>query len=557
MSTLPEIIRIPMRDGVFLSALLYRQDSAATVLLQMTPYIADRYHPQAQSLAKRGYAVVIADVRGRGDSGGDFDPFVQEATDTPDAIDWLAGQSWCNGDVCTWGGSYSGTNQWTATRAKPKALKAIAPIAAAYVGRDFPARNGIYMTYLLRWLTVTGGRSGNWAQFADRELWADIYRRLYSEGHAFNTLDTLAGRPTPVFQRWMQADWLPEAKALLNPTSEELRDLSLPVLTLTGHYDGDQPGALEHYRRHLGANPQANHYLVIGPWDHAATGAPRGNIGGVEVGDASLIDVYALIADWLDWQLRGADKPAFLANKVNWFVTGANCWRSAASLEQIAHKNLTLFLSGNGPCTAAQPGELDEAPPHAAGTFEFVDDPRKLDAMIARDIAQEGQRDLNFAVWHEDVEALNGDGLVFDSEPLGENTEITGCPDLELHLSVDTPDVDVRVRLYEMCSDGQAIKLTEDYMRLRHRNGLDTSELATPGEIYSLHFEQFMFFSRQVAKTSRLRLVIDANNTLEWQQNYNDGSEVNTATAEQAKIATVRLHHSPDTPCKISLPIAD
>src|SRR5689334_22887120 len=87
--------KIPLRDGVKLNATVYVPRGGETqrpIILAMTPYIADGYHTFVLPAARRGYIVAVVDVRGRGSSGGDFDPFAQEARDGYDTIEWLARQ---------------------------------------------------------------------------------------------------------------------------------------------------------------------------------------------------------------------------------------------------------------------------------------------------------------------------------------------------------------------------------------------------------------------------------------------------------------------------------
>jgi hypothetical protein len=60
------------------------------------------------------------------------------------------------------------------------------------------------------------------------------------------------------------------------PKPEDYRRISIPILTITGDYDGDQAGAMTYYQRHMkDGSPDAiaKHYLIIGPWDHAGTRA--------------------------------------------------------------------------------------------------------------------------------------------------------------------------------------------------------------------------------------------------------------------------------------------
>jgi pimeloyl-ACP methyl ester carboxylesterase len=128
--------RAPMRDGVELSADVYlpgEGEGPWPAILYRTPYDNStaafpelgRYH------AGRGYAFVAQDVRGRGDSDGRFEPFVAEAADGHDTVEWVAAQPWCDGAVGMMGGSYAGFVQWVAARERPPHLRALVSTAAA------------------------------------------------------------------------------------------------------------------------------------------------------------------------------------------------------------------------------------------------------------------------------------------------------------------------------------------------------------------------------------------------------------------------------------------
>src|SRR5690242_21643242 len=115
-------IPIPMRDGIRLSATLYLPDAfaeRAPVVFTLTPYIAQWYHDQGLYFAERGYPFLTIDVRGRGNSEGEFDPNFNEGFDGYDVVEWLARQPYCNGRVAMWGGSYGGHAQWNAARRRP------------------------------------------------------------------------------------------------------------------------------------------------------------------------------------------------------------------------------------------------------------------------------------------------------------------------------------------------------------------------------------------------------------------------------------------------------
>src|SRR6266487_1679645 len=129
-------VKIPMPDKVELNATLYLPKTPdgslprTPVIFTLTPYISDTYHARAAYFASHGYAFALVDARGRGNSSGDFEPFAQEPRDGHDVIEWLAVQSFCNGKVAMWGGSYAGFDQWATAKELPAHLATIVPVAA-------------------------------------------------------------------------------------------------------------------------------------------------------------------------------------------------------------------------------------------------------------------------------------------------------------------------------------------------------------------------------------------------------------------------------------------
>ena len=108
--------RVPLRDGVTLSADLYLPPAGSgpwPAILLRTPYdnVDPTWVKSAAFFARQGYAFVSQDVRGRYDSDGSWEPFVHEGADGYDTVEWVAGQSWCDGKVCMMGGSYVATVQ--------------------------------------------------------------------------------------------------------------------------------------------------------------------------------------------------------------------------------------------------------------------------------------------------------------------------------------------------------------------------------------------------------------------------------------------------------------
>jgi predicted acyl esterase len=132
-------VKIPLRDGVKLNATIYKPKEMPTplpVIFTLTPYIGDNYLDRALYFARHGYVFALVDCRGRGNSGGHFEPFEHEGRDGYDVVEWLARQSWSNGKVTMWGGSYAGFDQWSTAKELPPHLATIVPTASVCPGKE-------------------------------------------------------------------------------------------------------------------------------------------------------------------------------------------------------------------------------------------------------------------------------------------------------------------------------------------------------------------------------------------------------------------------------------
>ncbi|MEK7710871.1 MAG: CocE/NonD family hydrolase [Planctomycetota bacterium] len=189
-------VKIPMRDGMHLNATLYKptgMTASLPVILTLTPYIADSYHNRAFYFARDGYVFALVDMRGRGNSEGRFEPLVHDAHDGHDDVEWLAKQTWCDGQVAMWGGSYAGFNQWATVKEFPPHLKTIVPVAAAFPAVDIPFFKNIFYSYEVQWLTFTSGVTSNANLFGEAPFWISCFREMYPNHRPFKDLDTIVG----------------------------------------------------------------------------------------------------------------------------------------------------------------------------------------------------------------------------------------------------------------------------------------------------------------------------------------------------------------------------
>jgi len=561
-------VRIPLRDGVELAATVFKpsgQKEPLPVIFTLTPYIADSYQDRAIYFARHGYVYALVDVRGRGNSGGVFDPFAQEARDGYDVVEWLARQPWSSGKVAMWGGSYAGYDQWATAKERPPHLATIVPAAAVRPGLDFPFTNGVFFPYDMQWLTYTSGRAKNTLMFGEGSFWNQKNREMYLGHLPFRQFDRVVGNPSPVFQKWVSHPTYDDYWKAMGPSPEQFARIDLPILTITGHYDGDQPGALSYYREHLRYAPQAvrdRHYLIIGPWDHAGTRTPNAQVGGLTFGEASVLDLNGLHKEWYDWTMKGGPRPKFLEKKVSYYVVGpgAEVWKRADSLESIGAERRTLYLTSDGlGSDGGQAGDVfhsghlaDARPAAAAAPDRFVYDP--LDLRPGK-LELESQSDKGYIVSQLTTLDLFGQGLVYHSEPFPEAAEVSGQVKLALWMALDVPDTDFRAELSEILPDGGSVLLTRDVLRARYRDSTEKETLVPRGEAVRYDFDTFPWFSRRISKGSRLRLVVTCSNTAELEKNYNSGGVVADETAKDARTAHVTLYHDAEHPSALEIPL--
>ena len=562
-------VKIPMRDKAELNATLYLPKTAdgslskTPVIFTLTPYISDSYHARGAYFASHGYAFALVDVRGRGNSGGEFEPFINDPRDGHDLVEWFAKQSFCDGKVAMWGGSYAGFNQWAAAKELPPHLATIVPAAAAHPGLDYPFTHNVGLTYDMQWYTFTSGRTGQQNLFGDQKFWQTKFLDAYKKHVPFKSLDSFIGNPSVNFQRVVKHPTVDAYYDAMVPTREQFQKITIPVLTITAQYDGDELGALSYYRDHLAnttPEARAKHFLVIGPWDHAGTRTPTDEVAGVKFGPGAVIDLNDLHRQWYDWIMKSGPRPEFLKNQVAYYLlaagnSGANGeWKYADNFETlVANPKIFYLNSKNGDANGVfRSGSLVETQP-SEGLDTFIYDP--LDTTRGERVDGIDPKEKTAGIDQAYPLSIAKDGLVYHTEALPNEISFIGCPAVTLWVSIDTPDVDLSAHLYEIQPDGTSIVLWGDTRRLRYRESLREAKLVKPGEIVRCDFNPGLFVARRLMKGSRLRLVVSSPNSIQFQKNYCSGGVVAEETAKDARTCHVQVYHDATHPSTIQLPL--
>ncbi|WP_407481053.1 CocE/NonD family hydrolase [Elizabethkingia meningoseptica] len=477
----------------------------------------------AKQLASNGYSCVYINTRGKYLSHEKTEPFEHEAEDIYEVIDWIVQQPWNNGKVGMFGGSYLGFSQWAATKKLHPALKTIVPQAPVGIGIDYPMSGNVFMGYMLRWIDyVTVNKLTDNTGFRNEDKWNKVYKKWYVSGAAFNKLDSINGKENEIFQRWLQHPSYDSYWQSMTPDPQEFSKINIPILTTTGYFDDDQLGAMYYYKNHMKYNPNADHYVVIGPYDHYG---PQGyimpEVMGVKIDPVAELDINEICFQWFDYILKGKNKPTFLKGKINYEVMGDNLWKSADSMQEFDQTKVKYYLDKDLKLKEQKAGK-------SAFTTLNVNfkDRSDVDKFILTDEPQL----ISTSIQEKD------NSILFTSEVFEKDTELTGSFSASLSFSINKKDCDIVAELYQVLPDGKYFLLSNFITRASYAKDRSKRQLLTPGKKETIPVTGTPFVSKKIEKGSKLLLKIGIKKSPAWQINYGSGKDVSTETIKDATV---------------------
>ena len=509
--TIKDSVLIPTKNGIDISAIIVRKKTNTSPLPAILFYTT--YHQGSgdaifgKRSADRDYVGIVAYARGIRTDINNYKPYENEATDIYDIIDWISKQPWCNGSVGMFGGSYTGFSQWATAKNVHPALKTIVPQVAVMPGYDTPMENNVQMNLGLYWSHDN--------VYKKEPLRRSLPFEWFEDGIAFKEMDSLAGYKNSVFQKWLQHPNYDNYWQSLVPSPEEYAKLNIPILTTTGYYDGSQIGAIQYFKLHNKYNKNANHYFVIGPYDHwGGQRRPAKNLMGYEIDSVANVSMMELAYDWLDFILKGKSKPELLKGKVNYQVMGTNEWRHSSSLQGINSDTLTFYLDKT---------TLSAQKPNVS-TFEkqIVD-------------FKDRETENNYytpEIIFDTLDASNG--LVFSTEPFQNEFNINGSFTGNLWATINKKDMDVSLALYELMPDGRYFFLTRYIGRASFAKDNSKRQLLQPNKKENIPFDNTRFVSKKINKGSRLVILLNINKHPFEIINYGSGKPVSEETMQDA-----------------------
>ncbi|MEG5065312.1 CocE/NonD family hydrolase [Microcoleus sp. B3-A4] len=524
------------KDAVRLDADIYRPDAEGEfpVLLMRQPYgraIASTVvysHPAWY--AKHGYIVVIQDVRGRGTSEGEFNPFVSETQDGFDSVNWAANLPGSNGKVGMYGFSYQGMTQLYAAAAKPSALITICPaMVGGNLYADWAYEGGAFcLQSNLGWAIQLAAETAR--------LKGDIsaYQAFYAASRNLPLYDSLPARPEIIKNLGADLyyhDWLDNYRPndYWENLSPNIKDLDLPMLHIGGWFDTYLRGTIHLYKE-MASRSSCPQHLIIGPWAHLPWGR---KVGALDYGFAASNPVDELQIRWFDRFLKGVDTGILDERPISLFEMGRNDWRK---FDKWPNNHKSYFLASNGLAAMREDaGILTESCPDVCTEDIFVHDPwRPMPSLGGHAAFPAGSMERSTIDCRTDV-------LTYTSAPLTADLHLAGDIIVEVFCTADAPSFDLCAILSEVKDSGSVYNFSQGYVRMNSGE--------TPVRIV------LQATCMQIAKGNALRLSLSAACFPAYDVNPGTGVPPGEARAINAKIITLTVSCGGNSPSQILLPI--
>ncbi len=498
----PQTHMIPMRDGVRLATDVYLPKKAGQVptVLVRTPYGKRDGVEQYYRFVQRGYAVVIQDVRGREDSEGEWLPMYYEVEDGDDTLNWIAGESWSDGNIAMTGGSYLGYVQWAAAASENPHLKAmLSSVCAGSAFIDMPRRGGCFDSGMLAWAFLVSGKRMTPEKMA-RDDWEEVLDIRPLEELASKAL----GYDVPFLRKWFEHMDYDEFWRQGN-WKERFGKRKVPALIMSGWFDDNGMGTTEALDLYQDYEEKK---VILGPWMHS--GNANYDIHGFALGDNALrYDLDLICFAWLDHYLKGMDNGIENTAKVEYYTMGSNVWKSASNWPVPETDELILYLDGEEEDAAVRNrGKLawSKADMESLeGTDSYMYDPKNP----ANHIIDMSENEIEVPEDYTEEEKRD-DILCYSTECLAEDVTITGDAFAELYISSDCEDTDLVVRVTDVDENGRSMKLADGMISVRYRNQFTRPEYMEPGKIYQVKIRTTKL-SHTFKKGHKLRVTVTSS----------------------------------------------
>lgn len=472
-------VMVPMRDCVRMSTDVYLPDGQGPfpALLLRLPYDKERGMIDipitklvAMIFVSQGYAVVIQDTRGRFDSEGEWDPFVNEQKDGVDTVRWIEAQPWFDGNLGLFGASYFGFTEYAIARHRPACVRAMAPLITAGNIYSWLYYSGLPRTDMVVKWALGMHEPDAFDSFPQEAFLEAALTWPLREG------DDITVGDTPWYNEWLEHPFHDDWYDRFLPR-DFMESVETPMLMLSGWFDIFLTNQLEDFEAAKARLQNSDDVrIIIGPWTHQMGFFEEHDLR--FPGGQSILCFIEQFGDWYDHHLRGeAMKAAW--GPVRIYDPGRARWLDRETLWAENREAFTLHLKGDQGAASCEPsGELVKAPPSQAAQIEYTYDPLEP-------VVNYGGPLLNMlsGCTREEAHCSRDDVLTFESGPFPMDVTVDGEIHLDLWVSSTAPDTAFIGRLSLIKADGVAYYLRQGAVTLSHREGDGQPSPYTPGDV--------------------------------------------------------------------------
>ena len=289
--------------------------------------------------------------------------------------------------------------------------------------------------------------------------------------------------------------------------------------------------------------------LIIGPWGHGSSQ----KFGALDFGPTRTSMPLAIQLRWYDYFLKGIDNGLTAEPPVKLFVMGRNEWVQEREYPLARTQYRPMYFASGGARQQrsrrrpAHVGQADGRPRRSIATATIPTIRcRRWAATTAA--ARRRRRDRRIS----DRSRAARDILIYTSDYLDEEIEVTGPVKVVLHASSDAVDTDFVAKLVDVYPDGSSYNMAEGILRARYRDGPAQPRLLTPGEVYRMEID-LVGTSVAFRKGHRIRVHVTSSHFPQFDRHPNTGATFGTTS--EVRVAQQTIHHDAARPSHILLPV--
>ncbi len=496
---------VEMRDGAKLYTRVFRPQGEGPwpVIITRDPYQNGSSTAMSKILVRYGYVVVQQDCRGTGNSDGIWQPFLNERNDGVDNANWVAKQTWSNGNIGMFGHSYGAYVQWIIADELPKEVKTLylsmfGTNRYKQMYQDGMFRHDIYTS----WAVTTSG-------IKTTDSLKDLYQKALNIRPHMEMDDMVFGEKMQWYRDmltnvsgesdyWKKGNW---ETLLTNPSK-----INIPVRLVDGWFDHHLAGTVEGYEN-LSPKVKQQSSFIIGPWTHMLA-PPKSDLQ-FPNGQWSIMKDAV---EWFDYKLKGLAFNKELG-AVNTYVVQDGTWQNLKTWPPKSKLSRMYFNTADN--NTAEYGKLSVGRKAESKTISYVYDPTDP-------VSTKGGADL--LAWlnpggnvpqpgpvQQDPPGIRKDIVTFISDTLTEDMMIAGKIKVKLGVSSDAEDTAFTAKIMEVMPDGKAYNIRDGITSLAYRNGAKNPQDYKPGSIVDVNLELWPI-TWKVKKGSKIRIDISSSN---------------------------------------------